>query len=239
MKILIAEDDLTSRIMLQGVLSKWGYEVTSASDAEEAWDVFQQADAPRLVILDWMMPGMDGLTLCRKLRAQDRAAPLYILLLTSKGEQNDIVRGLEAGADDYVAKPYDNEELRARIGVGQRVLELLAEVARRQKLQGVLEMAGAVCHELNQPLHVVSGYSEMLLMDLDESDPQAETLRIIKEQVDRIGALTRKIMSITQYRAKDYLGGRHAIVDIEQASLGTDGMDGADNQTRRRTANEQ
>jgi len=220
MRVLIAEDDLTSRIMLQAVLSKWGYEVTSASDGEEAWNVLQRSDAPRLVVLDWMMPGMDGITLCRKLRAQDRVDPLYILLLTSKGEPNDIVRGLEAGADDYVAKPYDNEELRARIGTGQRVLELSREVARRQKLQGVLEMAGAVCHELNQPLHVVTGYSEMLLIDLDESDPQAETLRIIKAQVDRIGELTRRIMSITQYRTKDYLGGRHSIVDIEEASSG-------------------
>jgi len=224
MKVLIAEDDLTSRIMLQSVLSKWGYDVTSASDGEEAWNVLQRTDAPQLVVLDWMMPGMDGLALCRKLRAQDRADPLYILLLTSRGEPNDIVRGLEAGADDYVAKPYDNEELRARIGAGQRVLELSCEVARRQKLQGVMEMAGAVCNELNQPLHIVTGYSEMLLIDPNESDPQAETLRIIKAQVDRIGELTRKIMRITQYRTKDYLGGRHAIVDIEEASSEAGGM---------------
>jgi CheY-like chemotaxis protein len=224
MRVLIAEDDLTSRIMLQAVLSKWGYEVTSATDGEEAWNVLQRTDAPPLVVLDWMMPGMDGLTLCRKLRAQDRADPLYILLLTSKGEPNDIVRGLEAGADDFVAKPYDNEELRARVGAGQRVLELSYEVARRQKLQGVLEMAGAVCHELNQPLHVVTGYSEMLLVDLDESDPKAKTLRIIKAQVDRIRELTRRIMHITQYRTKDYLGGRHSIVDIAEASSGAGEM---------------
>jgi phosphoserine phosphatase RsbU/P len=223
MKVLIAEDDLTSRIMLQAMLSKWGYEVTSAADGEEAWNLLQRQYAPQLVVLDWLMPGMDGLTLCRRLRAQDRDDPLYILLLTSRGEQEDIVRGLEAGADDYVQKPYDNEELRARIGVGKRFLGLMFEVAKRQKLQGVLEMAGAVCHELNQPLHVVSGYSEMLLQDLDESDPQAETLRIIKEQVDRIGELTRRIMRITEYQSKEYLAGRSVIVDIEKASTGTDG----------------
>ena len=218
MKVLIAEDDLTSRVMLQAVLSKWGYEVTSAENGEEAWNILQQPSAPRLVVLDWMMPGMDGLSLCRKLRAQNRHDPLYILLLTSRGESDDIVRGLEAGADDYVAKPYDNEELRARIGVGQRVLQLLSEIVRRQKLQGVLEMAGAVCHELNQPLHVAAGYCELLLLDLDESDPRTETLRIIKSEVDRIGELTRKMMRITQYQTKDYLGGRHVIVDIEKAS---------------------
>lgn len=218
MKVLIAEDDLTSRVMLQAVLTKWGYEVTSAEDGEEAWNILQQPSAPRLVILDWMMPGMDGVSLCRKLRAQDRPDPTYILLLTSRGEPGDIVRGLEAGADDYVAKPYDNEELRARIGVGQRVLQLLSEVGRRQKLQGVVELAGAVCHELNQPIHVAAGYCELLLLDLDENDPKTETLRLIKSEVDRIGELTRKIMRITQYQTKDYLGGRHAIVDIEKAS---------------------
>jgi phosphoserine phosphatase RsbU/P len=225
MKVLIAEDDLTSRIMLQAMLSKWGYEVTSAADGEEAWNILQRPDAPRLVIVDWMMPGIDGLTLCRKLRALNSEDPFYVLLLTSKGEQKDIVRGLEAGADDYITKPYDSGELRARIGGGKRIIELMSEVARRQKLQGVLEMAGAVCHELNQPLHIVSGYSEMLLEDLDESDPRAEALRIIKEQVGRIGELTRKIMRITEYRSKDYLGGQSTIVDIQEASPGSNGKE--------------
>ena len=217
MRILVAEDDITSRLMLQGVLGKFGYLVTSARDGEEAWKILQQPDAPLLVVLDRVMPGMDGLTLCRKLRAQHHPEPFYILLLTSKAEPNDIVQGLDAGADDYIAKPYDTTELLARIGVGRRVLKLQAEVAMRQKLQGVLEMAGAICHELNQPLYVVSGYSEMLLQDLDENDPHAETIRTIKTEIDRIGEITRKIMHITQYRTKDYLGGQ-AIVDIQESS---------------------
>ncbi len=222
MKVLIAEDDITSRLILQTALSKWGYVVSTASDGEEAWSILQRADAPQLIILDWIMPGMDGLTLCRKLRAQNRADPLYILLLTAREEPYAMVKGLEAGADDYVAKPYDNEELRARVGVGRRILELLEEVSMRKKLQGVLEMAGAVCHELNQPLHVVSGYCEMLLSDLSEGDPHADALRIIKREVERIGELTRKIMGVTQYRTKGYLGGRRTIVDIDRASMKDD-----------------
>ncbi|MCE5334515.1 MAG: hypothetical protein LLG06_07970 [Desulfobacteraceae bacterium] len=87
-----------------------------------------------------------------------------------------------------------------------------------QKLQGVLEMAGAVCHELNQPLHVVSGYSEMLLDEIDAGNPLADTLRIIKTEIDRIGILTHRIMHITAYKTKSYLGGRNTIVDIEQSS---------------------
>jgi len=217
MKILIAEDDVTARIMLQAILIKWGYAVISASDGEEAYTLFQQIDAPQLAVLDWEMPGMDGVTLCRRLREQERSDPLYLILLTSRGEREDIVQGLEAGADDYIAKPYDTEELRARVNVGNRMIKLQNESREREKLQGVLEMAGAVCHELNQPLQSVSGFSEMLLMDLESGDRNYETLKTIKSGIDRIGELTRKIMNISRYQSKPYLS-RSKIIDIEEAS---------------------
>lgn len=217
MKILIAEDDFTSRTILQAVLAKWGYEVTSTGDGDEAFAAFQQNDAPQLAVLDWEMPGMDGAALCRKLRGQERKDPLYLILLTSRGESGDIVQGLEAGADDYIAKPYDNGELQARVNVGRRMITLQNEMREREKLQGVLEMAGAVCHELNQPLQSVSGFSEMLLMDLESGDRNYETLKTIKSGIDRIGELTRKIMNISRYQSKPYLS-RSKIIDIEEAS---------------------
>ncbi len=220
MKILIAEDDLTSRTLLKAVLRKWGWTVTAAADGRQAWEALQEKDAPRLAVLDWMMPGFDGPELCRRLRAQEGEKPLYLILLTARGERGDIVRGLSAGADDYIAKPYDNEELRARIDVGRRILRLQEALVRKEKLQGVIEMAGAVCHELNQPLQSVSGFSEMLLMDLPADDPNYQSLKMIKEGIDRIGSLTRKIMRITEYRTKEYLGGKSKIVDIEGASGG-------------------
>lgn len=216
MKILIAEDDFTSRTMLQAVLTKWGYEVVATPDGEAALATMQAANAPQLAMLDWMMPGMDGLSLCRKLREQKRPDPLYLILLTAKGERDDIVQGLEAGADDYIAKPFDNEELRARINVGRRIIELRTALAEKEKLQGVLEMAGAICHELNQPLMAISGYSELLLMDIPENKSQHTNLRKIKEQVDRLGEITRKLMKITKYKTKSYLNG--SIVDINEAS---------------------
>ncbi len=218
MRILIAEDDFTSRTMLQAVLTKWGYEVTETPDGEAALATMQTANAPQLAILDWMMPGMDGLSLCRKLREQERSEPLYLILLTSKDEQDDIVQGLEAGADDYISKPFDNEELRARVNVGRRMVTLQNELREREKLQGVLEMAGAVCHELNQPLQSVSGFSELLLMDMETSDPNCEKLKNIKTGIERIGELTRKIMKITRYRSKNYMNGKSRILDIDQAS---------------------
>ncbi len=217
-RILIAEDDLTSRTLLEAVLKKWGYEVVVTEDGDAAWKALQSKEAPRLAILDWMMPGLSGIDLCRRLRAQERMAPLYLILLTSRGDRVDIVQGLEAGADDYVSKPYDQAELRARIDVGRRMLELLTALARQEKLQGVIEMAGGVCHELNQPLQVVSGYAEMLIMDLPEEDPNREALKNIKEGVDRIGDLTRKMMNIATYKSKDYWGDTLKIVDIEGSS---------------------
>jgi DNA-binding response OmpR family regulator len=218
MKILIAEDDLTSRTILEGVLEKWGYEFVSVADGQEAWDVLQQADAPELAILDWMMPGMSGPEVCRNLRAQERSGPLYIILLTSKDGRQDIIEGLEAGADDYVAKPYDIGELRVRVQVGCRLLKLQHQLEKRKKLQGVLEMAGAVCHEINQPLQVVSGCTEMLLMEVAESDANYATFKNIKANVDRIGKLTHKIMRISKYAVRDYMGGKNKIIDIENST---------------------
>lgn len=216
LRILIAEDDLTSRTMLQGVLAKWGYEVISTCDGEEAYAALQEKNAPQLAVMDWEMPGLDGAALCRKLREQDRKEPLYLILLTSRGDRRDIVKGLEAGADDYIPKPYDSAELRARVNVGRRMITLLNDIREREKLQGVLEMAGAVCHELNQPLQVVSGFSEILLQKTQIDDPNYSLLKNIQAGIDRIGELTYRIMKITHYKSKQYLESR--IVDIEQAS---------------------
>lgn len=128
MKILIAEDDLTSRAMLSAVLKKWDCVPVTANDGMQAWDILQQPDAPRLLILDWVMPELDGLSLCRRVREHNTSDPPYVILLTGKGETNDIVEALDAGANDYITKPYDNAELRARIGVGMRMLELQADL---------------------------------------------------------------------------------------------------------------
>jgi len=215
--ILIAEDDLTTRTMLQAILSQAGYTVVSVADGNEAWALLQSEAAPRLLILDWMMPGMDGLTLCRWLREQKGQLSFYIILLTSKGEKPHIIEGLEAGADDYIAKPYDNSELLARVHAGFRILSLQAELRRKERMQGVLEMAGAVCHELNQPLQIVLGYSELLLSNMEKTDAKYEMISLIQEGIERIGRLTHKIMHISKYRSRPYLCSGN-IIDIENAS---------------------
>jgi phosphoserine phosphatase RsbU/P len=132
MKILIAEDDPIPRRLLQASLVKGGYEVVIALDGAEAWQRLQEKDAPNLVILDWMMPGMDGVEVCRKVRERTDAPYVYILLLTSKDRKEDIIAGLNAGADDYLTKPFDPHELQVRLHAGQRILDL--EAALRNSL---------------------------------------------------------------------------------------------------------
>ena len=217
MRVLIAEDEFLSRTILQAILTKWGFEVVTTADGESAFAAMQQPDAPQLALLDWMMPGMDGPAVCRELRKLKRLDPVYLILLTAKDGREDIVQGLEAGADDYIAKPYDTEELRARVQVGMRMITLQTELQEHEKFQGVLEMAGAVCHELNQPLQGISGYCEILMMDLAEDDSRHRMLMKIKSQVERLGELTRKIMNISRYQTKPYLD-KCRIIDIEHAS---------------------
>ena len=141
MKILIAEDDLTSRCMLEGILAKWDFEVLATVDGNEAWEKLRDPDPPQLAILDWMMPGMDGVEVCRRLRGVNTANPTYVILLTALGSKEDIVKGLSAGADDYLTKPFDNDELHARIDVGRRFVELQASLVQR-----VVELQGALDH---------------------------------------------------------------------------------------------
>jgi phosphoserine phosphatase RsbU/P len=139
LRILVAEDDPVSRRLLQRMLDSWGYTVESYADGIEAWQALQATDVPPLVLLDWMMPGMDGVQVCQNLRQLTASPPTYIMLLTAKGRSEDIVAGLGAGADDYITKPFKHEELRARVQVGVRVVELQRALAARvQELESAL-----------------------------------------------------------------------------------------------------
>ena len=131
MNILIAEDDVTSRNMLAAVLRKAGHDVTETANGAEAWEELQKPDAPRLAIIDWLMPGVDGLEVIRRVRTMETDQPLYLIMLTKKGEKSDIIAGLEAGANDYLPKPFDAGELRARVEVGRRMVEMQNALAEK------------------------------------------------------------------------------------------------------------
>jgi phosphoserine phosphatase RsbU/P len=216
MKILIAEDNVTTRRILETILVKWNYDVISACDGNDAWEKLQVDDPPKLIILDWMMPGINGVEICRRLRRTDPVDPMYIILLTARDEKNDIVEGLGAGADDYISKPFDTEELRARIDVGRRVVDLQTALLEKEKLQVIFEMTGAICHELTQPMQAISGNSELMLMHIQKDNPLYRNVKTIKDQIDRMGDITRKLKRVTRYKTKNYINSK--IIDIDNAA---------------------
>ncbi len=131
-RIIVAEDDPVSRRLLQRTLEKWGYEVTAVEDGAQAFRVVSEEDVG-LLITDWMMPRMDGPTLCRRIRKELAKSYVYILLLTARGQKEDIIQGLNAGADDYLTKPFDREELRVRVRAGERLVRLERELLQKNK----------------------------------------------------------------------------------------------------------
>ena len=140
MKILIAEDDFTSRTVLAGILKKCGCAVVETVDGTAAWDVLQQPDAPELLILDRKMPGISGIELVRRVRARETGHPPYIIMLTAMDEKVDVITGLDAGANDYLTKPYDARELCARVEVGRRMVEMQKALsAKVEELREALE----------------------------------------------------------------------------------------------------
>ncbi len=130
-RILIAEDHYVSRHLLDRNLVNWGFEVSTAEDGEAALEVLLGDDPPSIAVLDWMMPKVDGVEVCQRVRAVPNRPYIYLLLLTAKSQKDEIATGLEAGADDYVIKPFDPDELRARLKVGQRVVNLERHLARQ------------------------------------------------------------------------------------------------------------
>ena len=140
MKVLIAEDDATSRLMLDRMLRKWGYDTVVVEDGLAAWEALQESDPPRLAILDWRMPGMLGTEICRRVRSRADGRSTYLIMLTAKDQREDIIGGFKSGADDYLTKPFDRKELRARLEVGSRILSLQGVLADRlQEIEETLD----------------------------------------------------------------------------------------------------
>ncbi|HEX8201535.1 MAG TPA: response regulator [Isosphaeraceae bacterium] len=179
LKVLIAEDDPVSRRLLQSFLEKWGYEVVVARDGTEAWQTFTADATIGIVISDWMMPGMDGLELTRCIRTCARPSYVYTILLTSVTQKKDVVRGMVAGADDYVTKPFDHEELHVRLRAGERIVRLerkvleenralrLAQAAliQSENLASLGQLAAGMAHEINNPLAYVTNNLAVLRRD--------------------------------------------------------------------------
>jgi two-component system, cell cycle response regulator len=223
MKILAAEDNLVFQSMLRTMLTKWGYDVTMARDGTEAWEALQSEDSPRLAILDWMMPGMDGVEVCRRIRAADREPYVYVLLLTARTDSQDLVEGMDAGADDYLTKPFNAHELRVRLRAGRRILDLqeellqareaLREQATHDSLTGLLNRA-AILETLHNELSRARRESQpvsLLIVDLDRFKLINDTYghlagdAVLREASRRMKSAVRRYDSIGRYGGEEFL----------------------------------
>ncbi len=137
--VLIADDDPPTRILLRAAITQWGYKVVAAQDGEEAWDILQHPDAPKLLIIDWLMPKLNGIDLCIRIKKQLSYRP-YIILLTQVTGTENIVKGLEAGANEFLSKPFNMAELNSRLSVGERIIHFEDTLAtQNKKLQGYIQ----------------------------------------------------------------------------------------------------
>lgn len=179
MQVMVAEDDQISRKVVKSLLKKWGFEAVEAEDGNQAWQILQADDAPRLILADWMMPGIDGVELCQRLRARSDSNYHYIILLTSRDSKEDILGGLNAGADDYITKPFMPQELEVRLRTGVRILEL------QQSLQEALELHRYQAQ--HDPLTGILHHGEILRIleqELERARRQNTNLAIIMGDLD-------------------------------------------------------
>src|ERR1022692_3179727 len=172
MRVLVAEDNPVIQNLLRSLLTKWNYEVVLARSGAEAWDLLQNDASTRLAILDWMMPGLDGIEVCRRVRAQKGNRYVYVILLSARSEQEDIVEALEAGADDYITKPFHAGELRARVRSAVRVVQLEEDLARQAHYDSLTGLPNRVslADRLEQALLRANRHAEMVgffYIDLD------------------------------------------------------------------------
>ncbi len=223
MKILIADDQPLDRTVLRMSLEKWGYEVIEAEDGTEAMKILNSDESPDLAILDWMMPGLSGPEICLELRYQERTRYVYVMLLSAKDDVEDLVRGMAAGADDYISKPVDMHELQVRLRAGRRILELQEELiatreelrvqAARDFLTGISNR-GSILEQLNAEVHRSVRQSTslaVLMCDIDyfkrinDSHGHPAGDAVLKEVARRMQAAIRPYDAVGRFGGEEFL----------------------------------
>ncbi len=216
MRVLAAEDNPVFQSMLKTMLTRWGYQAVMAKDGNEAWHVLEAPDPPRLAVLDWMMPGIDGVEICRRLRSLQREPYVYILLLTARTESQDLIEGMDAGADDYLTKPFNAHELRVRIRAGRRILDLqdaLRQQATHDGLTGLLNR-NSILGKLAEEVSRAERQSEpvaVLMADLDRFKSINDTHghlagdAVLREAARRLKAASRTYDSVGRYGGEEFL----------------------------------
>jgi CheY-like chemotaxis protein len=216
MTILVVDDNPVNVKIIEILLGKNGYRTASTMKGNECIETAKKLK-PELILLDIGMPGISGIEVCRVLKQEDTTSDIPVIFVTASTDDETLNNAFESGGTDYVRKPVNKIELLARIKSALDRKKLMEKNLEEKKFRGVLEMAGAICHEFNQPLQVISGYSELLLMDISRDSPLYSKFKIIKDQIIRMGQITNKLMGITRYKTKSYLDTTE-IIDIDKAS---------------------
>jgi CheY-like chemotaxis protein len=218
---LLIVDDAPANLRLLAEILMPEYEVSVATNGPEALEIATSKTdlnmTPDMVLLDIMMPEMDGYEVCRKLKETPHTKDIPVIFITANTDDETLKRAFESGGTDYVRKPVNRIELLARIKSALTHQDLTRKLLEEEKLKGVLEMAGAVCHELNQPMQNIMGFSQLLMDKISKDDPKYEHLHIIKKQIDKMGEITKKLMRITRYETIAYVQDTK-IIDIHKAS---------------------
>lgn len=211
-RIMVVEDDNLTRQIIMNLLNKSGYEAHGASDGQVCLDKIEEFD-PQLILLDITMPVLDGIETCRKLKADASTNHIPVIFVTGNIDDETLEKTFHVGGSDYICKPVNRVELLARVRSVFNQVYAARKLAEDERLKGVLETAGGVCHELNQPLQYVLGAVQILMMDISEEDALYKSLQGILNHVEQMGDITRRLAKITQYRSRKYAGG-HNIIDI-------------------------
>ena len=212
--VLVIDDSPTIHKVVKHSLKNLGFEVLVAGDGPSGIDMLKQAK-PKLVLLDFMMPGMNGLEVLERIRDVRESRFLPVIMISAKDMVKDKVNALARGADDYLSKPINMHELIARVKAQLRIVDLQRKLANTERLRGVYEMAGAVCHELSQPLTVLIGYTDILSRQVDEA--AADKLKQVKAAADQAARIINRIQHIQRYETKPY-SDQTNIIDLDRAT---------------------
>lgn len=213
-KILIAEDEVYSRRLLEKILSGLGYRVEWALDGAEALAMLDKDPDFDLVISDWVMPHMDGVELCSKIKSREDLRQIYFIVLSSRDMSEDKVNALDRGVDEYLTKPCNPEELKARVRAGLRIRKLQEEILMLERKMAILQLATTAGHEINNPLTGIFGYMELLREGLKTGEPAEELLDYLKKMRDqsiRIRDVVSRLITLEEIQTKKYIGDQDMI----------------------------
>lgn len=214
--VLIVDDEKISLDIVEDILVDEGYQAITCCSGEECYTIAVEIK-PDLVLLDINMPGIDGIETCRKLKKDAVTSEIPVIFMTASTEETVIEKAFESGCTDYISKPFRRVELLTRLRSALNNKLLREKLLEDEKFKGIIELAGSICHELNQPLHVIMGYADMMVMGTGKDSEIFRQAKIISEQAERMGNITEQLMNLTKTKTKKYIGNTN-ILDLKRSS---------------------